>query len=171
MISSSTSCCPPGSESSTGSDSWTLSKAEVACTLTRTLKHTHSQAPVVVLTITETESGCILTYIVVYRRVLHSYHTPVGWSHQSDRERHHQTSLTSETLLQRQKISSQEIVEFFFIICLCEYAFGFLTWSMSNVLDTWVHQMFLPVVDVRTDDDNQHIHHIEAQIPYKEEMR
>lgn len=39
MISSSTSCCPPGSESSAVSDSWTQSKAAVACTLT--LKHTH----------------------------------------------------------------------------------------------------------------------------------
>lgn len=27
--------------------------------------------------------------------------------------------------------------------------------------------MFLPVVDVRADDNSQYIHHVEAQVPWK----
>ncbi len=90
MVSSSTSCCPLGSESSAGYDSWTQRKAEVACTLT--LKHTrHDQV--------KNSFWFILTYIVVYKRVLPSYHIHVGWSHHSGREPHHQMSQMSETLL------------------------------------------------------------------------
>ncbi len=90
MVSSSTSCCPLGSESSAGYDSWTQRKAEVACTLT--LKHTcHDQV--------KNSFRFILTYIVVYKRVLPSYHIHVGWSQHSGREPHHQMSRMSETLL------------------------------------------------------------------------
>lgn len=39
-----------------------------------------------------------------------------------------------------------------------------LTWDMRNGLHTWIDWVFLPVVDVGTDDNSQHIHRIQAQV-------
>lgn len=62
--------------------------------------------------------------------MLHSYHSLVGWSHQTGGELHHQRSRTSETLLQRQKkniVTSnfRNILNF-----LPVYEFVILTWDL-----------------------------------------
>lgn len=46
----------------------------------------------------------------------------------------------------------------------CIFVYVHLTWNMCNILDSCVHRMFLPVVDVRTDDNSEYIDHVEAQV-------
>lgn len=53
---------------------------------------------------------------------------------------------------------------------LCTY-FVYLTCNMGHVLDWCIYRMFLSVVDVRTDDYSRYIHHIEAHVPLKTQMK
>ena len=50
-------------------------------------------------------------------------------------------------------------------VCLFVCIYTYLTWySRCDILNGRGEGMFLPVVDVRADDDCEDVHHVQAQI-------